>query len=84
MAKRSFGVMALVRFYWDFAGPDAAVTAAHFAQHVEEFCARENISGHQLWTSGDALRYTATLECEEGYLPLVRDALRPVRAGRVG
>lgn len=75
--------MGLLRFHWDFFGPDAPETAAHFLRHVDEFCAREGISGQRHWTTPQAIRCTATLECDERYLKVVRDALRPVRAERV-
>ena len=36
--------MGLLRFHWDFFGPDAEPTAEHFLKHLDEFCAREGIS----------------------------------------
>jgi hypothetical protein len=75
--------MALLRFHWDFFGPDARETATHFLRHVDEFCAREGIIGQRHWVTQHPVRCTATLECEEVYLKPVRDALRPVRGERV-
>jgi hypothetical protein len=76
--------MALLRFHWDFFGPDAAPTAEHFLRHVDEFCAQQDIVGHRHWVTQLPIRSTATLECDERHLVLVRDRLRPKRAERVG
>ncbi|MDX9751453.1 MAG: hypothetical protein RBT71_10270 [Flavobacteriales bacterium] len=75
--------MALLRFHWDFFGPDAQRTAEHFLHHVDEFNAREGVTGHRHWTTDHGVRVTATLECDQQHLHLVRDRLRPVRAERV-
>lgn len=75
--------MARLRFHWDFFGPDASATAEHFLHHVEEFCAKEGINGHRHWVTPLPVRCTATLECDEEHLVLVRDRLRPKRAERV-
>ncbi|MCB9171139.1 MAG: hypothetical protein H6594_12400 [Flavobacteriales bacterium] len=75
--------MALVRFHWDFFGPDAVPTAEHFCRHVEEFCDREGITRPRTWTSAFPARCVATLECEEAHVRTVRDALRPKRAERI-
>jgi len=78
-----FRSMSLLRFYWDFFGPDAPQTAAHFLHHVDEFCARNMITGHRHWTTELAARVTATLECDGAHLVVIRDSLRPKRAERV-
>lgn len=75
--------MASLRFHWDFFGPDAPATAEHFLRHVDEFCTREGISGQRHWVTQHPMRCTATLECDERHLVLVRDRLRPKRAERV-
>ena len=75
--------MARLRFHWDFFGPDAPQTAAHFLKHVDEFCAREGISGQRHWTTVSSIRVTATLECDQEHLTIVRDRLRPKRAEKV-
>jgi hypothetical protein len=75
--------MPLLRFHWDFFGPDAPATAEHFLKHVGEFCARHAVTGHRHWTTKLPARVTATLECDEAHLQLIRDALRPKRAERV-
>lgn len=75
--------MSLLRFHWDFFGPDAPVTATHFLKHMDEFCTREGVVGYQHWTKAQPAFTTATLECDEIYLALVRDLLRPKRAERV-
>jgi hypothetical protein len=76
--------MADLRFHWDFFGPDAPETAEHFLRHVDEFCAKENITGHRFWVTKLPVRCTATLECDEAHLVQVRDRLRPKRAERIG
>jgi len=78
-----FGSMSLLRFHWDFFGPDALQTAEHFLHHVDEFCARNSISGHRRWTTALPVRVTATLECDEAHMKVIRDALKPKRADRV-
>ncbi len=76
--------MADLRFHWEFFGPDAAATAAHFLKHVDEFCAREGIEGQRHWLTVVGVRTTATLVCDESHMILVRDRLRPKRAERLG
>lgn len=76
--------MALLRFHWDFFGPDATGTAEHFVKHLHEFCEREGIAERRAWTAAAGARHVATLECDERHLVLVRDRLRPKRAERVG
>ncbi len=76
--------MPLLRFHWDFFGPDAPRTAEHFLHHVDEFCAREGIQGQRHWVTTFPVRCTATLECDEAHMLLVRDRLKPKRAERVG
>jgi hypothetical protein len=76
--------MSLLRFHWDFFGPDAEPTAVHFLKHVDEFCAKEGISGQRHWVTKLPVRCTATLECDESHMIRVRDRLRPKRAERVG
>lgn len=75
--------MPLLRFHWDFFGPDAPTTAEHFLHHVDEFCAQEGITGHRHWVTRLPVRVTATLECDQAHLRLVRDRLRPKRAEQV-
>ncbi|MCW5899712.1 MAG: hypothetical protein KIT10_10615 [Flavobacteriales bacterium] len=75
--------MPRIRLHWDFFGPDAPVTAEHFLRHLDEFCAREDVSGYEHWTRHDAVRTTAIMECDERYLKMLREALRPVRGERV-
>lgn len=72
-----------IRLHWDFFGPDAKVTAEHFLRHLDQFCAREGISGYTHWVREEPVRCTAIMECDEQYLKLLRDALRPVRGERV-
>jgi hypothetical protein len=75
--------MPLLRFHWDFFGPDARPTAEHFLKHLDQFCDREGIRGFTRWVREEKVRCTAILECEEKHLLTVRDRLRPVRGERV-
>lgn len=75
--------MPLIRLHWDFFGPDAPQTAEHFLKHLDQFCAREAITGYRHWVSEQPIRSTAIMECDEQYLKQLRDALRPVRGERV-
>jgi hypothetical protein len=72
-----------LRFHWDFFGSDAKPTAEHFVEHMHTFCDREGIRERSAWVTAGAQRCTATLECDEQHLVLVRDRLRPRRAERV-
>lgn len=76
--------MSLLRFHWDFFGPDAPTTAAHFLRHVDGFCAIERISSYRHYVTEAGIRSTATLECDESHLIVVRDRLKPKRAERLG
>ncbi len=75
--------MPTLRFHWDFMGPDARLTAAHFCHHLEEFCATHGIESPHTYTTQVGNRCTASLECDEKHLVLVRDRLRPKRAERL-
>jgi hypothetical protein len=75
--------MPRIRLHWDFFGPDAPTTAAHFLKHVDEFCAREGICGHRHWTTAQPVRVVATVECAETDYRTLRDALRPKRGEKV-
>ena len=75
--------MSLLRFHWDFFGPDAPITAKHFLKHMDEFCTKEQVTGYRHWTTDQPARSTATFECDQQHLALIRDRLRPVRAERV-
>lgn len=76
--------MGLLRFHWDFFGPDATPTAEHFVKHLHQFCDKEGVAERSAWTTALPVRCTATLECDEQYMILVRDRLKPKRAERVG
>ena len=75
--------MALLRFHWDFFGPDALPTAEHFLRHLDQFCAKEGVTGYRHWTTDQGVRAVASLECSDAHLVLIRDRLRPKRAERV-
>jgi hypothetical protein len=76
--------MPKLRFHWDFLGPDARITAAHFCHHLEEFCEKHGIAAPRTFTTMEGRRCVASLECDEQYMLLVRDQLRPKRAERLG
>lgn len=76
--------MSVLRFHWDFFGPDAEGTAAHFVKHLHEFCEREGITERQAIHVAIGARWSATLECDEKHMLLVRDRLKPKRAERLG
>lgn len=75
--------MGLLRFHWDFFGPDAQRTAEHFLHHLDEFNKKEGVVDYRHWTTDHRVKVTATLECDERHLLLIRDRLRPVRGERV-
>ena len=75
--------MPLIRLHWDFFGPDAPTTAAHFLVHLDQYCAREGITGYRHWVAQQEARSTAVMECDEHYLVTLRDRLKPVRGERV-
>ncbi len=75
--------MPLLRFHWDFFGPDARKTAEHFLRHLDQFCDREGIRDYTHWVREQKVLCTAILECDEKHLEVVRDKLRPKRGERV-
>ncbi|MBP6642620.1 MAG: hypothetical protein KA186_06010 [Flavobacteriales bacterium] len=75
--------MGLLRFHWDFFGPDAKLTADHFLRHLDTFCEKNTISEYRHWTSDHKVRVEASLECDQEHMLLIRDALKPKRAERV-
>ena len=75
--------MPLLRFHWDFFGPDAKLTAEHFLEKIDAFCDREGIRGYTHWVRVQQTRSIAILECDEKHLVVVRDKLRPKRGERV-
>jgi hypothetical protein len=75
--------MPLLRFHWDFFGPDAETTAKHFLKHIDDFCARNGIRDYEHGITRQVVRCTAVLECDEQHLKVIREALRPVRGERV-
>jgi uncharacterized protein len=69
------------RLYWDFFGPHAERTAAHFKQHLDEFLARNALNGCVTGTEserpGHFAAFCRTPPAVEA--ALIR-ALRPQRA----
>lgn len=76
--------MPILRFHWDFLGPDAEPTAKHFCHHLEEFCEMHGIADPRTYTTMEGRRCVASMECDEKHMILVRDHLRPKRAERLG
>lgn len=67
--------------HWDYRGPSAEGTAAHFHRHLDEFLAREGFAdcetGVEIVTPG---RHAATwCRCPESLVPILGRALRPQR-----
>lgn len=75
--------MGALRFHWDFFGPDAMRTAEHFLVHLDQFCAKEGVAAYVHWATDIRIKAIATLECDEAYMILIRDRLKPRRAERV-
>lgn len=75
--------MPILRFHWDFLGPDAKLTAAHFCKHVKEFCELHDVDAAKTFTTMEGTRCVASLECDETHMALIRDQLRPKRAERL-
>lgn len=69
------------RLYWDFFGGQAAGTAEHFRRHLDEFLAREAITGCATGTEAyTPLHHAAWCDTPPEPEPLIIRALRPRRA----
>ncbi|MCA9541932.1 MAG: hypothetical protein KC620_23710 [Myxococcales bacterium] len=69
------------RFFWDYYGPQAAGTAAHFHRHLDEFLAREGLLGCTTGTETYAPMHAAAwCEAPAEVAEVVARALRPRRS----
>lgn len=73
-----------VKLMWDFRGTGSEQTAIHHEHHLEEFIETHNLgqkeTGVQTLSEDYSFSY---MIIEEEHMLLVRDALRPNRAGWV-
>lgn len=76
----------MTTLYWDFFGPPAEGTAAHFHRHLDEFLVREQLDGCE--TGVELLeprRHAAAwCRCPEDLVPVLTRALRPRRVEAPG
>ncbi len=67
-------------YYWDFFGPHADGTAAHFVRHLQEFFATNGIEGCEVdTTSGGAGHSAARCRAPQAAEEPIQRALRPRR-----
>ena len=72
------------RFHWDFFGPLAEKTAAHFEHHLEEFLGRSNITAVALGCEHQAGGSSVFCEVPEEFEQGLVSALRPRRVVETG
>ena len=67
-------------YYWDFFGPAAAQTAAHFLKHLAEFLENNAIEGCRLdlASAGDG-HQAARCQAPEAAQTVIERSLRPKR-----
>ena len=69
-----------IKLVWDFRGPGAASTAAHYQKHLEEFIAIEelkfDITGLKHISPAHSIAYMVVAEFE---LPEIKEILKPHR-----
>jgi hypothetical protein len=67
-------------YAWDFVGPRSEAIARHHLQHVQEFLAREELTGCETGVTVESpLRAVAWCKAPEAVQPLIERALRPRR-----
>jgi hypothetical protein len=67
-------------YYWDFFGPRAAPTAAHFKRHLEGFLAQHGAAGLELREVTSAPNHHAIgVVTPPEHFELIEKALRPKR-----
>lgn len=67
-------------YYWDFFGPRAEPTAAHFKRHLQGFLEQHGIGQLVLVSeSRSALHQAVGLETPPAHRELIEKALRPKR-----
>ncbi|HET9954054.1 MAG TPA: hypothetical protein VFQ61_06105 [Polyangiaceae bacterium] len=68
-------------FLWDFFGPAAPLTAAHFKKHLDEFLARNALEGCETGTRSEAPGHMAAFcRTPSVHWSAVQHSLRPKRA----
>ncbi|MFO7177922.1 MAG: hypothetical protein DIU78_004395 [Pseudomonadota bacterium] len=73
--------MAHRRFFWDFFGPHAEPTAAHFVRHLDEFLARNALTGCSTGTlSAGPGHHAAYCDAPADVGAAIERALRPRRS----
>ncbi len=77
--------MESIKIIWDFRGEDSEQTAIHHAIHVKEFCEKNQISfteiSHENLTDFHTIAFVIV---DKAQVIIIRDALKPHRAKRVG
>lgn len=69
------------RFYWDYYGPMAAGTAAHFHRHLDDFLAARGLEGCRTGVETLSPTHSAAFcDTPEAHDAVVLQALRPRRA----
>lgn len=72
--------MPVFTYHWDFFGPEAEPTAAHFLVHLQEFLEREGLEAEGTGlASAEAGHHGAWLRIAEEHEALLVRALRPAR-----
>lgn len=68
-------------YYWDFFGPQALGTAAHFSQHLTEFLVKNRIADCVVDTVSDRDGHSAArCVAPEGAWSIIEQSLRPRRS----
>lgn len=67
------------RYYWDFFGPAAEGTAEHYHHHLDEFLAREGLTGCTTGVEAEDGVVSAWCAVPEEHRSVVERALRPRR-----
>jgi hypothetical protein len=69
------------RFYWDYYGPMAAGTAAHFHRHLDEFITARGLEGCRTGVETLGPTHSAAFcDTPEAHDEVVLRSLRPKRA----
>ena len=68
-----------VTYLWDFFGPNAEGTAAHFEVHLREFLDKHGITGAETGTESEGEGHRATRCSVREANPLIEQALKPRR-----
>ena len=68
-----------VTYLWDFFGPNAEGTAAHFEVHLREFLEKNGITGCETGTESEGDGHRATRCAAPAANEMIEKALRPRR-----